>query len=84
MFHPFTTPACKISGVKDARTRLKNSIVSGLITNLFSVLCVWMKILSQASAKKKAKSLRVSNFALLLVVFKRLRGSEGVNIQELH
>ena len=52
-FSPITAPACKPSGLKDARMRLKNSTVSGLITNLFSVLCVLIKILSHASVKKK-------------------------------
>ena len=46
----FTAPACKIYRVKDAQTRLKNSIVSGLITNLFPVLCILIKIISLASA----------------------------------
>ena len=42
IINPFTAPACKISGLKDARTRLKNSIFSGLRTNLlkkFSAMC---------------------------------------------
>ena len=45
------------------------STFSGPVTYRLSMLCVWMKILSRASAKKKRKGLRVSNFALLLVVF---------------
>ena len=52
-FNPFIAPACKISELKDARTRLKNRTVSGLITNLFAVLCVLIKILSLASVKKE-------------------------------
>ena len=35
----------------------------GPITNLLSVLCVFVKILSPASAKKETKRLKVSNFA---------------------
>ena len=45
-------------------------------TSTFNVY-VLMKVLSRASAEKKTK--RVSNFALLLAVFKWLHGSEGVN-----
>ena len=51
--NPFTAPACKLSGLKDAQTRLRNSILSGPITHPFSVRCVLMKILSHANAKKK-------------------------------
>ena len=61
--NPFTAPACKISRVKDAQTRLKNSIVSGLTTNLFSVLCILMKILLHASANKFCTS--ISSFQVM-------------------
>ena len=57
-----------------------NSLFSGPVTHLLSMLWVLMKILSQANAKKKTKCLRVSNFVILLVVFKWQYGSEGVNI----
>ena len=62
-----------------------NSIFSGSLTHLLSLLCVSMKILSHASAKRKErkkekKGLRVSNFPLLLNVFKWHRGREGVNM----
>ena len=40
-----------------------------------------MKILTHASAKRRQKGLRVSNFPLLMVVFKWHHGSEGVNLQ---
>ena len=53
--NPFTAPTCKISGLKDARTRLKNSIFSGPITHLLSMPRVLMKAFSHASAKKKKK-----------------------------
>jgi len=43
---------------------------------MFSMLCVLMKIISHARAKKKTK--RLSNFALLWVVFQWHHGSEGV------
>ena len=61
-FNPFTAPACTISGLKGARMSLKNSLVSGLRTNLFSVLWVLMKTLSHAGAKKKTK--RFQHFRL--------------------
>ena len=53
--NPITAPACKISGLKDARTRLQTVYIPGPITHLLSMLCVWMKILSHASAKKETK-----------------------------
>ena len=37
--NPFAAPACNISGLKGARTRLKNSMFSGPVTHLLSVLC---------------------------------------------
>jgi len=40
----------------------------------------FLKILSNASAKRRQKVLRVSNFSPLLVVFKWHHDSEGVNI----
>ena len=40
VFNPFTATARNISGLNRARTSLQNSIFSGRITNLFSVLCV--------------------------------------------
>ena len=51
---------------------------------LLPVLRVLMKILSHATWKRKQKSWRVSNFALLIVVFKWHHGSEGVNIRHSH
>ena len=47
------------------------------------MLCVLIQILSRDSAEKKTnKGVRVSNFALLLVVFKWHHGSEGVNLHK--
>ena len=48
----------------------------GPITHLLSVLCILMK-----SVEKKVK--RVSDFSLLLVVFKWHHGSEGVKVFSL-
>ena len=63
----FLTPSLpvKFPGLKDSRRRLKTSTVSSLIASLFSVLCVSMKILSRASAKKKTKRLTGSKFRTL-------------------
>ena len=49
---PFTAPACKISGLKDARTRLQNKCIFTPKTRLLSVLWILLKIISRASAKK--------------------------------
>ena len=53
------------------------------VTKLISVLCILMKILSHfhtpAQKKEKKKGFRLSNSALLMVVFQRHHGSEGVN-----
>ena len=80
--NPFTAPACKISRLKDARTRLQ-TVYFPVLWHLFSVLCVLMKILSHArkrrEKRRRKKGWRVSNFALLLVVFKWHHGSEGIN-----
>ena len=98
MFNAFTAQAFKISGLKDTRTCLQTRF-PGPVTHLFAIQCVWMKIISHASAKKKKKKkkrerererereeeekrrlngLRISNFALLSVVFNWC-GSKGVN-----
>ena len=47
-----------------------DSTFSGPATYVLAILCVLMKILSHASAKKKTKMLNLSNFALLMVVYK--------------
>ena len=75
IINPFTAQDGKISGLTNARTPLRNSVCSGPITHLLSVLCVWMKILSHASAEKKIKRLRT----FILVFFKWYHGSDGVN-----
>ena len=63
MLNPFTAPACKISGLKDAGTSLQNSIFFAPITRLLSMLCIVVKVLSRTSAKtKRQKGFRVSNF----------------------
>ena len=45
---------------------------------LCHTVCVSMKIISRDSAKNKTETVWVSNFVLLLLVFKSRHGSEGV------
>ena len=69
-FNPLTAPAskCNISELKSAHT-LANSIFSGPRTNVISILCVLMKILSRANTKKKTKRLKVFNFRTFIACF---------------
>ena len=63
-----------------ANSRFSGSILI-LLLHLFSVLCILMKILSHASAKKKTKTekgLRVSNFALLLLFSSDIMAVKGL------
>ena len=50
--NPFTAQACKISGLKNANTdACKQYIFMGPITNLLSVMCILIEVLSRAHAK---------------------------------
>ena len=69
------------TGLRRAQTRLLKVYLGGSVTNLISTLCVLIRILSHTNAKKKTKRLKDSNFSLLLVVPKRLHGSERVKQQ---
>jgi len=42
------------------------------------MLCVVMKVLSHASAKKKTKKVKSFKFRTFMVAFRRRQGSEGV------
>ena len=79
---PFTAPAFKISGLKDAGTRLQNSIVSGTMTSTVNAVCFDENPFI-CQCEKEDKQSRVSNFALLSVVFKCQHGSDGV-FGEIH
>ena len=46
-----------------------NGVFSGAITNLLSILCVLMKILSNANAKKKTKRFKDIIFRTFIVSF---------------
>ena len=62
--NPFTAPACKISRLKACKQFIFRSY-----NNLLSMLCVSMKILSRASAKKKTKMLKRFRFCTFIGCF---------------
>ena len=57
-FNPFSAPACKIFRAERFPDARANSVFSDPTTRLLSMLCVLMKILSHATAKKKTKWLK--------------------------
>ena len=67
--NPFTAPACNISGLKVHTCTSANSIFDGPVTNLLSILCILVEILSRAHAKgaKSLNDFKIGTF--LLVVF---------------
>ena len=69
VFNPITALAYTVSGEKDQCMHApENSIFCGPTAHLLSMLCVSVKILSNARVKKKPK--RVSNLVLFGVIFK--------------
>ena len=62
---PFTAPACKISGLKEARMHLQ-TVFSGPIAYLLSVLHGLMKILSHSGATKKTKRFKGFKFGTFI------------------
>ena len=79
LINPFTAPACKISGLKDAQTCLQTVYFLVLYHIYFQCYAFWWKSFQIPVQKRKLKDLRVSKLALLLVVFKWHHGSERVN-----
>ena len=78
IINPFTAPACKISRLKDAWTCLKNRTFSwSYHTSTFNAMRFDDNPFTHQY--KKEKGLRVSNFALLTVIFKWHHVSEWVN-----
>ena len=75
--NPFTARACTNFRAERCMDAPTNSVFSSPITHLLSVLCVVMPV-----RKIRQKGLRVSDFALSLVVFKRHYGSEEVNLKD--
>ena len=59
--HPFTAPACKISGLTEA-----NSIFPGHITNLLSMLWVLRETIFHAGAKRKTEMLKGFEFGTFI------------------
>ena len=62
-FNPFTVLDCKIFGLKDARMH-PQTVYSGPITHLPSMLCTLMKILSHGSAGKKKRKKKANGFQI--------------------
>ena len=63
-FNPFTASGCKISGLKGARTHLKNSLFSGPVTSPFSAMRFDENPLQSQCKKenKKAEGFQISHF----------------------
>ena len=84
-FTPFIAPACKSSGLKDARTHLKKKrkkkehIFRSCNTSIFNAIRFDEDHFT-CQFEKENKKTRVLNYALLSVAFKEHHGSEGVNI----
>ena len=75
-FNPFTTPACKMHGCA-----CKQCIFCSYII-YFQCHAFWWKSFRMPVRKRRQKELKVSDFALWLVVFKWHHGSEGVNLSK--
>ena len=73
--NPFAAPACKSSGLKEPRTCLRNSIFSGPITHLLSVLSVF----HVPVRKRRQTGLRVLNFAVVFVVSSDTTAVKGLS-----
>ena len=80
LLNPFTAKACKTFRAERCRDVPTNSVCSGPIIHLLSMLCVFMKLLLHAQCQKQQQqqNKQKTHFALLLVVFKRRHGSEAV------
>ena len=81
LINPFTATTFKISGLKDARTRLQTVYFPVLYRIYFQLRYILMTSLLHASAKNKPKRLKGFKFRTFSWSFslKRHRGSEGVN-----
>ena len=62
MINPFTAPACKVSVLKDAGTRLQKVVYFWYYNTSTFKQRFLVKVLSKASAKKKAKRLKGFKF----------------------
>ena len=73
VINPFTAPACKISGLEDARTGLQNSPFSGPIASALNAMRFGESPFTCQCEKedKKAEGFHIFQFRLsLLVIFK--------------
>ena len=71
LFNPFTAPARKIFRAERCTDTHANSIVSVPLTRFaFNAVCVLMKILSHASAKKKTQKLKGFKFRTFMDHFR--------------
>ena len=77
--NPFTAPCCKTSGLKDGLMRLQEFIFRSYRPSTFNAVRFDQNPFTLLVQKRRQKGLRVSNLALLMVVFKWHHGSEGVN-----
>ena len=80
VLNPFTASACKISGAEWCTDEPANSIFSCSLTSVFNAMCFDGDPFTCQRKKEKQKGLKVSNFALLWVIFNWPHGSEGLKI----
>ena len=73
-FNPFTAQACKIFGAE----RCSDSPAKQCVFSRIEMLCLLMKILSHASAKKKTKRLKGFKFRTVIGRF-QVKGLMAVN-----
>ena len=78
--NPFTAQACKNFRAERCTDVPANSIYSTPITRLLSMLCVLMKILLHASAKKKSKSLKSEGVNQPFIAFHTIKKNNYVEI----
>ena len=65
-FNPFTAPACKISGLKDARTRLQ-TVYFGPTTSSFNAMCFEENsFICQCEKKKETETVKGFKFGTFI------------------
>ena len=77
LFNPFTASACKFFRAENCTNTPANGKYFDSVTNLIRCM-FWWKSFHILRRRRQRKSLRISNFALLLVVFKWHYGGEKV------
>ena len=76
--NPFIAPVCKIFGLKKCTRTLASGMFSHPVANRFQCCAFWCKSFHMLIRKRNQKCIRISNFTLLLVVFKCHPGSKRV------